>query len=140
MESSSVTVESDPSKSSGVLFCPSYRCIEGAWLLGVVQRDGIVDYLGSPPLLDREDVIIARQGRAPELRFRFAGPCVKSACEYWTGEACDLAARIVTEAIPPGVHSPIRCGIERSCRWRHEQGLNACGICPAVVRGVHERD
>jgi hypothetical protein len=121
--------------STAKALCPSSKCISGAKLIGIVQADGWVAFLGNPQPIDRQFVAIASRGRAPELRFRFASPCVQSTCVNWAGGCCGIAAKLsaATEENAPPLPS---CGIRRECRWYAERGARACAICPQVIRGA----
>jgi hypothetical protein len=122
-------------KSGEKLLCPSYRCVSGARLLGIRQRDGSVAFLGSPPPIDRRFVETAAQGRPAELRFRFAGPCAQCSCANWKNESCAIAAQIAPLKTAATTDLP-NCGIRTQCRWFAERGAAACAVCPEIVRGV----
>src|SRR4030095_6636640 len=119
------------------LVCPSYQCVDGAVLLGVVQADGTVAFLSEPPPVDQQFVQIARAGRAPEKRFRFAHACAKGLCENWAKTRCGLAETMASQAAPTNAPLP-PCPIRSECRWFAEQGPLACSVCPEVVRGGEE--
>ena len=124
--------------AGGPVLCPSSVCEKGALLLGVVQPNGEVDFLGDRVEVDAEFVDIARQGRPPEKRFRFAGPCAKSGCSRWTGERCGVIDEL--EAIFPerAAEPELRpCVIRSECRWYGQNGARACAICPIVVTDNH---
>jgi hypothetical protein len=125
-------------EASEKILCPSHKCTSGAQLIGIVQADGRVGFLGQPLPIDRNFVEIATQGRPPELRFRFASPCAKSRCANWGGTGCGIAAGLPKSAAPAEGNLP-NCGIRPQCRWFREQGERACGVCPEVVRGSEER-
>jgi hypothetical protein len=74
--------------------CPSAPGKEGALLFGVVQADGSVAYLKDPLSVTSEFVELARPGRSPGTRFRFASPCLKGACAQWAGNRCGLPERL----------------------------------------------
>jgi len=119
--------------------CPSGRCREGALLLGIVGRDGLVHYLGRPFLVDAEfRAASARSLRPPEARMRFSEPCVQADCSNWSAGRCGVLDRVngySREAEEPT--SLPSCGIRRTCVWFGQQGASACRICPKVVR-THE--
>jgi hypothetical protein len=54
------------------ILCPSSRCQAGAILLGIVQDVGKISFTREKIIVNEEFVEIARMGRAPEKRFRFA--------------------------------------------------------------------
>lgn len=123
------------------LLCPSARCGEGAYLLGVVQRDGTVAVMPDKVQIDSEFVQIARQGRKPEARFRFAGQCYKSACQQWTDNRCgvidSVLSEVSTSAIPLRA-APGSCAIRNECRWFAQSGGTACSVCPSVITELAE--
>lgn len=111
--------------------CPSSRCEDGALLLGVVQGAGVA-FLPEPLRVDARFDAIAREGRAPERRFRFAGPCQEGRCRQWTGARCGVADRVVALMGPSDAALP-RCAIRASCRWWGQAGPPACRACRFVV-------
>ena len=121
-------------KSQQSLLCPSYTCQENAELIGIRQSNGAIAFLGTPVAVDRNFVRIAAEGRPPELRFRFAGPCAQGSCANWTGTGCAVAASISRPGAAAVAALP-ECGIRQRCRWFHQHGGDACAVCPEVVRG-----
>ena len=120
------------------LSCPSARCEPGATLLGVVQADGTVGYITPGLTIDDDFVATARQGRAPEKRFRFAGACVESGCKQWTGTRCGVIDRVLEADLEPaepvaGRSSLPHCSIRSACRWFAQSGADACRVCPLVI-------
>lgn len=117
--------------------CPSARCEEGAILLGVVNRDGLVSFVRPQLRVDNDFVREAYQGRSPERRFRFASTCVEGACRQWTGSGCsiiDMALNEQEAGRVPRLARPLpRCSIRASCRWFAQAGALACGVCPLVI-------
>jgi hypothetical protein len=116
--------------------CPSSSCSPGNLLLGIVRPNGTVAALRPPIQVDATFVAKASNNdhRPPESRFRFAGPCVMSACRHWSSDRCGLgdavagAARTVGEDfVPPP------CAIRSSCRWWRQNGSSACQVCPLIV-------
>src|SRR5262245_65978202 len=100
--------------------CPSFPCEEGAYLLGIVRHDGRVAFTPEEIRIDAEFVQVARQGRTPEARFRFAGPCFRSRCQKWTGERCGVIDSVLEEVPETRVELPgslPTCSIRASCRW-----------------------
>ncbi len=116
------------------VLCPSSRCEPGAILLGVVQADGRVGFLKQLMVVDQEFADIAREGRAPEKRFRFSSPCLKAACKQWTGSRCgvidDVSECVGDDQRLDGLPE---CSIRPQCRWYRQNGAEACSVCPLVV-------
>lgn len=118
--------------------CPSSECRAGAVLLGVVLPNGRIAYAADRIVVDQGFVDIARQGRAPEKRFRFSGPCVEGACPQWSGHDCGLIDRLLTayeaERGPAKAADPLpACSIREECRWFDQHAGRACAVCPEVV-------
>lgn len=117
--------------------CPSARAEPGAALLGIVGADGRVGILGRPIPIDDDFLATARQGRAPEKRFRFADRCVRSECRQWTNGRCGVIDRVL--AMTGEVDRPLQpCGIRARCRWFAQAGAAACHACPEVVTDTRE--
>ncbi len=116
------------------VMCPSSRCEEGHVLLGIVQADGKIGYLPERLEVDSDFVQIARQGRAPEKRFRFSSKCAESGCKQWTGSACGVIHKVLA-GYPRAkrVSSPADCSIREQCRWHQQEGPKACTVCPLVI-------
>lgn len=108
------------------LLCPSARCEQGALLLGVVHPAG-VGIAAQPIKIDESFVLLARNGRRPESRFRFASPCIEKGCKNWNGR-CAIADRISADM--PSVPA---CGIRSQCRWFSQNGASACAGCLQVI-------
>ena len=123
----------------GAALCPSARCEEDAFLLGVVQEDGTVAFLSDRIKVDRFFVELARQGRTPEKRFRFADTCMKAGCQQWTGSRCGVIDRLVTDN-PEFEGALPKCAIRSECRWHMQHGTRACAICPLVVTNLIQED
>jgi hypothetical protein len=113
--------------------CPSARCEEGSLLLGIVGPDGRVGFVSPPLPVNDAFVARAKQGRAPERRFRFAGRCVEYACGHWTGERCGVIDAAMTALAARADEALRPCAIRPSCRWFGQHGLAACSVCPLVV-------
>ncbi len=119
--------------TAGPSLCPSMRCEEGSLLLGVIQADQTAAFLPSPLPVDAAFVAIAQQGRAPERRFRFAGPCREGACRQWQDGRCGVADLVTASAgAAPGAAVPA-CAIRTTCRWWAQSGPAACGACRFVI-------
>jgi hypothetical protein len=118
------------------LLCPSAACEPGALLLGVVGGDGRVGYIRPALEIDEGFIARARAGRAPEKRFRFAQPCERSACHYWSEGRCGVADA-AAESDQGGDEGPLpACAIRPRCRWFAQSGPGACRTCPLVITDV----
>jgi hypothetical protein len=114
--------------------CPSAPCIEGALLLGVVTESGRGSYVQPPTRVDADFVARAEATGRPENRFRFSAPCIEAGCSQWTGSGCAVADRVVALESTDEVATRLPpCAIRRTCRWFHQRGAQACGVCPVVV-------
>jgi len=119
--------------------CPSSDCSPGNLLIGVIGSDGRVGHIRPPLTVDENFVQRASQGATPpEARLRFAGQCVEAACAQWTGAACGVIQGLLTATgekteEPRETGIPV-CAIRPSCRWFSQEGLDACRVCPLVVR------
>jgi len=133
-------MQPSPIADPGTALCPSARCQEDAILLGVVLEDGSVSFLDQRAKVDRFFVQLARQGRTPEKRFRFADKCLKSGCQQWTGSRCGVIDRLMADNAGFAVELPA-CSIRLECRWHQQHGANACAICPEVITDlIPEKD
>lgn len=114
------------------LLCPSTEARPGTALIGVVGPEGRVGILGRPLPVDEAFLDEANKGRAPEKRFRFAGPCVKSGCRQWSGGRCGVIDRVLAMS-DPGAAALAPCAIRGDCRWFAQSGRDACRACPEVI-------
>jgi hypothetical protein len=115
--------------------CPSARCQAGSVLLGIVQKEGHVSFLGKEKLIvDEQFVQIAKSGRPPEKRFRFANNCLKSGCKQWTGSRCSVIDTVFKFVPMRSEFSELpNCSIREQCRWYKQSGSRACAVCPEVI-------
>jgi len=120
------------------LLCPSSIAKPGAALFGVQTAAGQIEYLEQPIVVDQTFVDKARQGRAPEERFRFASNCAKSGCGHWdSGQSgCSLVGKVVDAMNRKAAETLGACAIRTNCRWYHQEGALACASCDEVVRNV----
>ncbi len=118
------------------LLCPSSIAKPGAALFGVQTAAGQIEYLDQPIVVDQTFVDKARQGRAPEERFRFASNCAKSGCGHWdSGQSgCSLVGKVVDAMNRKAAETLGACAIRTNCRWYHQEGALACTSCDEVVR------
>lgn len=116
------------------VLCPSARCEAGAILLGILLPDGRVAFASDRIVVNEEFVRVAREGRAPEQRFRFSAPCVQGACRQWTGQRCGVIDTVVEHVRPGDKALPLpECSIRPQCRWYQQAQAHACAVCPLVV-------
>ena len=127
-----------PPGPQGIL-CPSAKCETGVVLVGVVEKDGTVSLLQERLRVDAFFTKLAREGRTPEKRFRFADTCQKSGCQQWTGHRCGLIDKLVANnsELLTNVSLP-HCSIREGCRWHLQIGSSACAICPHVITDMTE--
>ena len=110
------------------ILCPSARCDEGAILLGIVKEDGHVSFLGNKKLsVDSQFVQIAKQGRAPEKRFRFASNCVMNGCTQWKDNRCKVVDKVINKLSPEYSNQTElpECSIRQECRWYRQSGAGS---------------
>ena len=120
------------------VLCPSYRCQDGAILLGIVQADGIVELASERIAIDQTFVDVARQGRPPEKRFRFAGPCEQGNCKQWAEKRCTVIDKVLIDFKKNTSNSELpECSIRPECRWYLQAGAAACGACPEVITDMN---
>ena len=123
-------------KIGAQLLCPSSRCEPGAILLGSVKDDGSVGHIPMRLRIDKNFVDEANADGKAETRFRFASPCVKSACTQWENGGCGIV-KDVTEA-PQSAELNLAknlpsCSIRKDCRWFNERRAAACRVCTFVI-------
>lgn len=124
--------------SDSTILCPSWGCEAGASLIGIVLADGSVAFSKDRIVIDAAFVEVARQGRAPEKRFRFSSTCKRAACMQWTEGKCGIVDRIISEhadrtADPKQPFVLPECSIRPQCRWHLQSGDAACRACPEVI-------
>jgi len=120
------------------LTCPSYVCKPGAKLYGIVNADGLIEYLKEPIEVDETFIDIAYKGREPEKRFRFSGACAKSGCKQWnTAEhECGLINNVIDIIGNDELSELQYCGIRSKCRWYEQKKGLACAQCNEVIRNI----
>jgi hypothetical protein len=127
--------ESGASATRRVPLCPSSSPDAGAVVFAV--RGAAAANGASMRYLDElvpvsEQILQAAAPVDPRQVFRFAAPCVESACVHFDGAACQLGQQIV-ESLEPVVADLPRCHLRARCRWFAERGGAACVRCPLVV-------
>jgi hypothetical protein len=125
-----VTFSQNPDK----VLCPSSQCESGAKLLGIVNAEGRVDLLQNALPIDQTFLDAAAEGRNPEGRFRFAGPCIENACRQWTGAKCGVIESVIYQIENVALSVDLKpCSIRETCRWFSQRGSIACNVCTYVV-------
>ena len=113
--------------ATGKLTCPSYPDNSTGTRFAVRLADGSFQFLGSDA--DVDDLIEIQSNR-------LHGPCLTSRCAYWLGN-CQLGVKIsqvaVNQVSGRSVVEVINdCPIQKTCRWRAENGVVACHSCVNV--------
>lgn len=125
--------------NSETVLCPSHSCKTGTIMLGIVMRDGRVAFSSDQLVVTDEFVKIASEGRAPEKRFRFAGPCVKTGCGQWKEGRCGVIDSVMKYAASDYNEAELpACSIRPQCRWFGQNGAQACSVCPDVITDTRE--
>lgn len=118
--------------------CPSTPAERATVFLGMIGPTRRVAYITPRMPVTPELLGSLQSNNQPvEQQNRFAGPCVKHGCGFWSGERCTLAARI-SQSYRSAVgaeHAGAlpHCAIRADCRWFAEQGRDACAACPHVI-------
>ncbi len=124
--------------SQSPVLCPSWKCEEGATLLGIVLGDGSVAFAKDRIVIDQAFVKSAREGRSPEQRFRFSSPCRQGGCMQWKDDRCGVIDRVKDRAEGSALELP-HCTIRADCRWHLQSGDTACFACPLVMTDETQR-
>lgn len=124
--------------TESTILCPSWECEAGASLIGIVLADGSVAFSKERIVINEAFVKAARQGRAPEKRFRFSSTCKRAGCIQWTEGRCGIVDRIMEEhqdlvSAPAENFVLPECPIRPQCRWHLQSGDAACRACPEVI-------
>ncbi len=122
--------------TSSQKMCPSARAQVCSVLFGVLNAEGVVDFLLDPLEVTEEFLVKAAAGRELEQRFRFAAPCAEGKCAHWKEGHCRVPD--ITRFQPGPDERPHRCPIRPSCRWFDQEGISACHRCPLIaMKGPH---
>lgn len=121
--------ESKPliASGEGKLTCPSYPDNSHGTKFALRLKDNSFHFLGS------EDDFA---GLVEVQSVRFCGPCLTSRCAYWLGN-CQLGVKISYVALDQesgrsSIDVMSDCPIQKTCRWKVENGLVACQSCVEV--------
>lgn len=117
--------------------CPSATCSVGSLLIGIVTKNGSVEFLPQPLVIDKEFVSTALRGRTPGKRFRFSSKCVQNNCKQWKNQQCGVADLTIkffgpidkTNGIPD-------CAIRSKCQWFRQAGTEVCSVCRKVITEI----
>lgn len=129
--------EPESGRPAGEKLCPSSHAEPGAILLGIVGSDGRIGYVTPQLRIDSGFVESSKEGRAPEKRFRFAGPCIETGCAQWSDNKCGVIESAL-QAVE-GIQGLPKCSIRPRCRWFSQRGSAACAVCPLIVTDPGER-
>ena len=114
--------------------CPSSTCSEDAVLLGKVKQDGTVGFLQNKMQLDAAAVAEFQKMGEPERRFRFSSPCVQKGCGQWSNGKCGVIKEVLNAFADANLPQDApKCIIRSSCRWFHQEGVQACYACSFVI-------
>ena len=115
--------------------CPSSKMAIDSSLLGIINTDGTVQYIGQPIKVTSQFMELALKGRTPEKRFRFTTECRNCNCAQWKNEQCSVAPRLseLSNEDEIAKASIPECGIRSQCRWFQQQGTSICRVCQFVI-------
>jgi hypothetical protein len=113
--------------------CPSSVCAEDAILLGKVKQDGTVSYFSNRMQLDESSVKEFQKLVEPERYYRFSSPCVQNGCKQWQGGGCSVIKKVLHAGLEDLPTDAPACIIRTTCRWFHQEGVQACYVCPMVI-------
>lgn len=122
------------------LACPSAALDKDVSLLGVIDAQGSVQFIGTPIPVTEEFVQIARNGRSPEKRFRFTTTCAQRGCAQWAGGRCHIGAVVAATTLAPESDALLPCGLRDRCRWYDQEGKRVCNTCRYVVTDGRPED
>ena len=113
--------------ASGKRACPSYPDNAGGIKFALRLADGSFQFLAKDKEFD---------DRVHIQSSRLHGPCLTSRCVYWSGN-CQLGAKISQVALShlgdvSSMNLINQCPIQKTCRWRAENGIDACRSCLQV--------
>lgn len=121
--------------------CPSAPAHTGALLLGRFKEDGSLAFAQKPLPVAAPFLAAAEAGGDIGKRFRFASPCMQSACSRWKDGKClvaTAAAQVANEPTTEKATGLPECSIRAQCRWFAQEGVVACRICPQVVYDMND--
>ncbi len=114
--------------------CPSSKATEGSVLLGVINPDGVVGYIGNKTIVTGELYEEIHKKKNPEKHFRFSNRCAESGCRQWQDEKCSVITGIFEANADLELEAQLpNCSIRKSCRWYFQEGPKACTFCPYII-------
>lgn len=113
--------------------CPSAALTPQSYLLGVLNTNGVTDFLGGPVPITEDMLQTFRHISDPEKHFRFTRRCYSRGCAQWSDGKCSAASALM-RTDPEVRGAPFDdCGIKHLCRWLAQEGEAACGFCKYIV-------
>lgn len=113
--------------------CPSSVCAEDAVLLGKVKEDGTILFFSNRMQLDQTSVKEFKKLGDPERYYRFSSPCVQNGCRQWANGSCGVIKKVLGAGLDDLPADAPACIIRNTCRWFHQEGVQACYVCPMVI-------
>lgn len=114
--------------------CPSAALTPQSYLLGVLNTNGVTDFLGGPVPITEDMLQTFHHISDPENYFRFTRRCYSNGCAQWSDGKCSAASALVRSDSEARSAPLDDCGIQSFCRWRDQEGDAVCGFCKNVVR------
>jgi hypothetical protein len=113
--------------------CPSAAFTPHSFMLGVLNTNGVTDFLDGPVPLTEDMLQTLSHMHDPEKHFRFAARCRSKRCDQWSDGKCSAASALM-RSVPEvrGIHFD-DCGIKPSCRWLAQEGEAVCDFCKHIV-------
>lgn len=121
--------------------CPSAPAHAGALLLGRFTEKGSLAFTANPMPITASFLAAAQEAGDIGKRFRFAAPCMQSACSRWLNGKCCVGAAAACAAEEQKLNRSSglpACAIRAQCRWFAQEGSAACSICEHVVYDMNE--
>lgn len=128
--------------AGGSKTCPSGPAGAGSVVLGVIAARGHVAYINpNIPVTARLLDSFSQNGVLAENRVRFACRCIQRECIQWKEKENAQAGRcglidhaIDSLKIEAGPDTLPDCGIRGTCRWFAQHAVQACTVCPEIIR------
>ncbi len=128
--------------SNKKVLCPASELGRDTWIIGAIQADGVVRFIGKPVPAIAEFRTQANKRGQPEQYFRFASACRRHDCDKWKEGACSVAGalRRTVQANPrlKEQEAPA-CGMREHCLWERSCGPLVCRACRYVGSDARQR-